>query len=238
MKIDYSGWLYGGLVLSPKGGAGVIPAVIADENSVQFSNSHFYMKAQIKSRGLSENAYITMYGDFDFSTEKNANNSNLDSYFLATDNFGSVLLDNMKMDIGDMLDNPNALKKKWLIRSNEIIGTSAKDKINAYKGDDVIFGGGGKDKITGGNGNDYLDGGGEKDILKGNRGDDTFVVRYDGSVVIKDFDIDDDFIKIQGASLSDISVERSKRFTYIEDSEGHWIAKLNGAPDLSNAVFL
>jgi Ca2+-binding RTX toxin-like protein len=187
---------------------------------------------------MAENAYINMYGDFDFSTEESLNNSNVDSYLISTDNFGSVLMDNIEMDVEDLIDDPNALKEKWLRQSNEIIGTSAKDKIDAYEGNDIIFGGAGKDKITGGNGNDYLDGGGDNDILKGNSGEDTFVVRYNGSVIIKDFNVDDDFIKIQGASLSDISIERSKRFTYIEDGEGYWIAKLNGAPDLSNAVFL
>ena len=237
MKFDYSGWTLGGLNLKAKGGAGPIPALVANENSILFSENYFYMEAEIRSGGISENAYITMYGDLDFSTETSANNSNVDSYLITTDNYGSVILDDIGMKIGDLIDNPKSLQKKWLNKDNEIIGTSAKDKINASNGDDIIFGGAGKDKLTGGKGDDYLDGGGDSDILKGGKGDDTFVVRYDGSVVIKDFDSDDDFIKIQGASLSDISITETKKFTYIEDVDGYWIAKIKGSHDLDN-VFL
>ena len=238
MKIDYSGWLAGGIDLKLNGGTGTIPAFLMDENSVLFSNSYFYVEAQMRVGGIAENVYITMYGDLDLTTEKSFNKSDIDSYLITTDNFGSILLDDIDMEAEDLIDDPKSLQKKWLSKDNEIYGTFAKDKINASNGDDIIFGGAGKDKLTGGKGDDYLDGGGDNDILKGGKGDDTFVVRYDGSVIIKDFDSDDDLIRIQGASLSDIYINETKKFTYIENSEGYWIAKLKGSHDLDGALYL
>lgn len=102
----------------------------------------------------------------------------------------------------------------------------------------IFLGGGGKDKITGGKGDDYLDGGGQGDVLKGNRGNDIFAVRRDGSVIIKDFNNETDFIDIIGASLSSISIETFKKDTYILNQDGYWMAKLKGAPYLSDEVFL
>jgi len=238
MKIDYSGWLGGGINLKPKGGTGVVPAIIPNEDSFRFSRDYLYMEAEMRSVGIFENVYITAYGDFDFSSEESSNSSEIDSYLLLTDNFGSAMMDNMNMDLEDLLDNPKSLQKKWLSRDNEIFGTFMKDKINASDGDDIIYGGAGKDKIKGGKGDDYLDGGGNGDILRGNGGDDVFVVSGYGSVIIKDFMAKDDLIELKGISLSDVSIETTNKHAFIVNEDGYWIAKLNGAPDIGSEVFI
>ena len=224
-------------MLKVKGGAGPIPIITPDESSLEYSSRYFYMEGRLRSGGISENIYITMYGDFDFTTEEKANKSTVNSYVIVTDNYGSASLSRMGSSLESMIDDPASLRKKWLSKDNDIIGTPANDKIDGYKGDDEIIGGAGKDKLTGGEGDDYLDGGGDKDILKGGKGLDTFVVRNSGSVVIKDFKEGEDLIKLRGTSLSDISIIHTGKHTYIENLDGYWIAKLRGSLILDDSVF-
>uniref|UniRef100_A0A8J7AE96 FG-GAP repeat protein n=1 Tax=Desmonostoc muscorum LEGE 12446 TaxID=1828758 RepID=A0A8J7AE96_DESMC len=56
--------------------------------------------------------------------------------------------------------------------SDNIIGSTGNDTINAGNGNDNVYGGAGNDNIIGGNGNDTLDGGTGNDTLTGNNGND------------------------------------------------------------------
>jgi Ca2+-binding RTX toxin-like protein len=82
-------------------------------------------------------------------------------------------------------------------------GGNGNDTIDGGDGNDNLNGGEGNDSLFGGQGNDWLYGGKGSDVLKGGTGNDTFliggsvviqdgkaVLKFDGNVVIEDFNFD------------------------------------------------
>ncbi len=111
--------------------------------------------------------------------------------------------------------------------NDKLFGGEGYDYLNGGKGDDVLIGGEGYDYLNGGKGDDLLigvrvesftPGSGEIDYLIGGRGQDTFVlgdaleVYYDDNkthtigfndfAVIKDFNLQDDVIRLHGIADS------------------------------------
>ncbi|MGR3564054.1 MAG: calcium-binding protein [Heliomarina sp.] len=83
------------------------------------------------------------------------------------------------------------------IYKDKLIGSNAKNEIEAGDGNDVIKGLGGRDKIYGGIGRDKIDGGKGKDNLWGDRGADKFIFKGKfGNDKIKDFETDNKGEKI------------------------------------------
>ncbi|MEM9447678.1 MAG: Calx-beta domain-containing protein [Cyanobacteria bacterium P01_E01_bin.6] len=152
--------------------------------------------------------------------------------------------------------------------SDRLIGDSGNDNLRGNGGDDRLIGGGGNDSLTGnggddrligqsgddllngGNGNDRLKGGAGSDELIGGRGDDIliggsdsdiFVLRNrQGTDLIRDFNIGEDFIQLQGSlSFRDLSFQQEGRNTVIE-AGGESLATLRGiqANQLDRASFV
>ena len=111
--------------------------------------------------------------------------------------------------------------------NDKLFGGEGYDYLNGGRGNDVLIAGEGSDYLVGGRGNDLLigvrvesftPGAGEIDYLIGGRGQDTFVlgdaleVYYDDNntstigfsdlAVIKDFNLEDDVIRLHGSSDS------------------------------------
>ncbi len=81
-----------------------------------------------------------------------------------------------------------------------LIGEDGDDRLRGRDDDDLLIGGAGNDRLDGGNGDDILRGGpGDEDRLKGGKDDDIFVYELgDGTVIVEDFDEDDDLIDLSG----------------------------------------
>lgn len=121
-------------------------------------------------------------------------------------------------------------------QSNSIRGTARKDKIIGTNKADRIFGLGGADHINGKNGDDLVDPGhwtqGSRDIIKGGRGSDTFVIKDDYYLYIKDFKIIEDRLDVsQLTSGFDWQVQSGN--TYIYNNNGYEVAKIRGKVDLT-----
>lgn len=81
--------------------------------------------------------------------------------------------------------------------SDTLLGGTGGDVLNGGEGNDRLFGGTGNDTIIGGKGNDTLVGGRGSDVLTGGAGADMFVFHPQGGTSrIKDFDIEEDSIRI------------------------------------------
>ncbi|MEO0489957.1 MAG: calcium-binding protein, partial [Cyanobacteria bacterium J06659_2] len=129
-------------------------------------------------------------------------------------------------------------------------GGSGNDTLNGNGGDDRLIGQSGDDLLNGGGGNDRLRGGAGSDELIGGRGDDTliggsdsdiFVLRNrQGTDLIRDFNIGEDVIRLQGSlSFDDLSFQQQGRDTVIE-ADGESLATLRGvqAGQLDRASFV
>lgn len=78
-------------------------------------------------------------------------------------------------------------------------GGSGDDKLSGDTGHDSLSGGAGDDLLEGGRGNDTIEGGAGDDLQWGGGGSDVFVFRgEEGHDEIRDFDIDDDWLKFEG----------------------------------------
>ncbi len=94
--------------------------------------------------------------------------------------------------------------------ADTITGNDRDNYLNGYRGNDTIKGMGGNDILYGGGGNDIKDGGAgddllyaynDTDTLTGGDGADTFVLEHyqtPGVHVIKDFNLDEDIIYLNG----------------------------------------
>ena len=123
---------------------------------------------------------------------------------------------------------------------DELLGEYGRDRLIGGGGNDDLYGGFGNDLLSGGYGNDILNGGGGNDKVKGGRGVDTFVLDYESSVVIKDFNSEQDIIELNGESFGAegrLSWNTFKGNTYIVDPDGYWIAKLIGNHDFASTTF-
>ncbi|MEL6225184.1 MAG: Calx-beta domain-containing protein, partial [Cyanobacteria bacterium J06627_8] len=134
--------------------------------------------------------------------------------------------------------------------NDRLIGGSGNDTLNGNGGDDRLVGQSGDDLLNGGGGNDRLRGGAGSDELIGGRGNDTliggsdsdiFVLRNrQGTDLIRDFNIGEDFIQLQGSlSFRDLSFQQQGRDTVIE-ADGESLATLRGvqAGQLDRASFV
>lgn len=102
--------------------------------------------------------------------------------------------------------------------NDSLNGNGGGDRLNGQAGDDLLNGGNGDDRLNGGTGNDELIGGRGDDLLIGGRGDDIFVLgRRQGTDLIRDFNIGEDVIRLQGSlSFSDLSFQQQGNSTLIE----------------------
>lgn len=134
--------------------------------------------------------------------------------------------------------------------NDRLIGGSGNDTLNGNGGDDRLVGQSGDDLLNGGGGNDLLRGGAGSDELIGGRGNDTliggsdsdiFVLRNrQGTDLIRDFNIGEDFIQLQESlSFRDLSFQQQGRDTVIE-ADGESLATLRGvqAGQLDRASFV
>ena len=120
-------------------------------------------------------------------------------------------------------------------RKNRLTGTSRQDKIFGYAGADKIHGKGGDDIIDSGLWNK-----GRYDIAKGGSGKDTFVIRDNYWVFIKDFRLLEDSLDIQGLTGGSkvLNWDMSKNKTFIYGADDYEVARLKGRHDLSEAILI
>lgn len=142
--------------------------------------------------------------------------------------------------------------------NDEIDGGDGNDIVNGNRGEDLIFGGNGDDFLRGGQDNDVLNGEGGNDYLIGDLGSDTmtggagadtFMLRIDESVGVREFDAVDriadfnagegDRIAIVGdISASELSFNIVRQDTYIFRDNGDFLGIVqNVLPDaVQNSV--
>jgi Ca2+-binding RTX toxin-like protein len=142
---------------------------------------------------------------------------------------------------------------------DRVIGGGGNDKLIGGSGDDLLKGGGDNDKLVGKAGDDILNGGGGNDKLKGGAGEDVlqgkkgndklfggadndiFVLKKGhGTDVIRDFELGDDRVQIQGSlSFSDLTFDQQGNKALII-ADGETLAALRGiqASQLSQANFI
>ena len=107
------------------------------------------------------------------------------------------------------------------IYKDKLIGSNAKNTIEAGDGNDVIKGLGGRDKIYGGIGRDKIDGGKGKDKLWGDRGADKFIFKGKfGDDTIKDFETDNKGEKIVLKKIGSIESFDDLMQNHISDVKG------------------
>ena len=117
-------------------------------------------------------------------------------------------------------------------------GTNRRDKLTGTKFDDEIYGFGGNDKINGKKGDDLIDAGlGMKNKVKGGGGSDIFVLNSDAKVIIKDFDVFNDFLSLDGVTGETSQQQRGNNFLVL-DNDSDVIAKLSGQFDSSQINFI
>ena len=116
-------------------------------------------------------------------------------------------------------------------------GTASNDRLIGIKGDDTLLGYGGSDKIRGQRGDDVIDAGphGSKaDKVKGGLGSDTFIIKEGYLTDIKDFNIVDDVLDLNGlANGLDWDYQDGK--TYIRGEDGYEVARFKGYKNLDQA---
>ena len=94
--------------------------------------------------------------------------------------------------------------------NDKLFGDNGNDTIRGGVGNDSISGGAGADKLYGDNGADTLNGGKGNDTLTGGNGNDVFVyANGDGNVVITDYTIKQDKIKLTNGTISSSSLKGS-----------------------------
>ncbi len=141
-----------------------------------------------------------------------------------------------------------------------LFGYSGNDKLLGGSGKDLLYGGMGRDKLFGGSHNDQLDGGASNDVLKGNagndtltggtgndrmfggKGEDTFVFNaQDGRDRIKDFNVNQDHILLQGTladSVDDLTFRQKGDNAILNYGEGRVVFIDMDVDDLAGADFL
>ena len=117
--------------------------------------------------------------------------------------------------------------------SGEFIeGTNDKDRLTGTGKDDDIYGYDGNDKINGKGGDDLIDAGnGTRNVVKGGPGSDTFVLNENATVIIKDFDLAEDAISLDGVNGETSYQQRGNNF-YLYDNDGDAIARIKGVIDI------
>jgi Ca2+-binding RTX toxin-like protein len=125
--------------------------------------------------------------------------------------------------------------------NDRLTGNGGGDRLLGQSGDDLLNGGGGNDRLKGGAGSDELMGGRGDDILIGGSDSDIFVLKNrQGTELIRDFNIGEDVIRLQGSlSFDDLSFEQQGRNTAIEAGR-ETLATLRGvqANQLDRASFV
>ena len=79
-----------------------------------------------------------------------------------------------------------------------LLGGEGDDSLNGNKGDDYLLGGRGNDVLVGGTENDILNGGANNNLLRGDAGQDIFVLNFNGTATIEDFQAGQDQINLAG----------------------------------------
>ena len=128
--------------------------------------------------------------------------------FALTDPTGGASLGTTTTSTLTITDNDQVIVSRGTNRSDRVVGGIENDSIFGLRGNDRLiggdgndrlFGGPGDDRLVGGNGNDFLNGGRGEDIVIGGEGSDNFVLRRrNGSDLIRDFQIDEDSLILQG----------------------------------------
>ncbi len=125
--------------------------------------------------------------------------------------------------------------------SDKLIGNAGRDSLYGDDGNDKLFGGGGNDLLSGGAGHDVLKGGkgddklilsGGSDKLFGGVGSDTFAFSFSfttvqgqkGKTVIKDFDVDEDYIDL--GNLEDVQYVEVNRGLVIKGNASNEFVKV------------
>jgi hypothetical protein len=91
---------------------------------------------------------------------------------------------------------------------DQILAGGGDDQVDGKGGDDKLFGEKGDDVVKGGDGDDLLSGGAGYDLLYGGKGEDTFLFTVKSQTdVIKDFDVFEDNIVLEGVTLNGVKVD-------------------------------
>ncbi|MGD1919245.1 MAG: NF038122 family metalloprotease [Pleurocapsa sp.] len=80
--------------------------------------------------------------------------------------------------------------------SDRLMSRSGNDTLHGGNGDDYLNGGAGDDELTGGNGKDTLAGGEGINVLSGGKESDRFILSFEGTSLITDYDSNQDFLKL------------------------------------------
>ena len=122
-----------------------------------------------------------------------------------------------------------------------LMGSSGNDQLIGQSGDDILMGGKDGDRLKGDAGRDELMGGRGNDVLIGGADGDIFVLKSrQGTDLIRDFNIGEDVIRLQGSlSFDDLSLRQQGRNTVIKVG-GETLATLRNvrANQLDQASFV
>lgn len=91
---------------------------------------------------------------------------------------------------------------------DRILAGGGDDQVDGKGGNDRLFGEQGDDVVKGGDGDDLLSGGAGYDLLYGGKGSDTFLFTGKSQTdVIKDFDVFEDNIVLEGVTLNGVKID-------------------------------
>jgi hypothetical protein len=119
-------------------------------------------------------------------------------------------------------------------------GTTANNKLKGGKGNDTLMGYEGSDKIIGKKGDDLIDAGlhgSRTDKVKGGSGSDTFVIKEGYWIDIKDFNVKEDILDLNGLD-NGLSWNHQDGMTFIWGNDGYEVAIFSGYKnlDLANLI--
>ena len=122
--------------------------------------------------------------------------------------------------------------------TNKVIGSNKKDRLTGTNAADEIYGFDGNDEIFGKKGDDLIDAGlGIKNKVKGGGGSDIFVLNDDSKVIIKDFNVFNDFLSLDGVT-GEISQQQRENKLLVLDDDGDVIARINGQLEADQINFI
>lgn len=124
---------------------------------------------------------------------------------------------------------------------NDVLdGGIGKDTLRGSAGNDILKGDKSKDKLMGKQGDDILIGGSSRNKLKGASGRDTFVLETIGVQIIRDFEVEDDWLELRGSiGFNDLLITQNGNKTAIA-VDGKEIALLANvdASDITKNAFV
>ena len=166
-------------------------------------------------------------GTFTLTPPKDFSGTIALSYVVADGDGGSLVASN-SIYFNDL---PDGIRRE---------GNAKNNKLKGGYGDDTLVGYGGSDKIIGKKGDDVIDAGihgSRADKVRGGSGSDTFVIREGYWTDIKDFNVVEDILDLNGLT-NGLEWDYQDGKTYIRGDDGKEVARFRGYKNLDQANFI